>query len=79
MTRFQLIFRHTDGDRIEHWDNNHHGEPHVNGKLIVDGETYDIRGVEWILNADGNGRDGTKRFVCTLAVVPESDGKLDVA
>ena len=62
MTRFQLIFRHTDGDRIEHWDNNHHGEPHVNGKLIVDGETYDIRGVEWILKR-GRQRPGRHKAV----------------
>ena len=31
MTRFQLTFRHKDGDRSELWDNNADGEPHNNG------------------------------------------------
>lgn len=73
MTRFQLTFRHRDGDQRELWDNNHDGEPHIDGKLVVDGETYTIRGVEWILNADGDGLDGMKRFVCTLAVVADDE------
>ena len=67
MTRFQLVFRHNDGDRHELRDNNSEGEPHIDGKLIVDGETYTIRG-DWILNEDGDGHDGLKRFVCTLVV-----------
>ena len=73
MTRFQLIFRHTDGDRPELWDSNHDGEPHIDGKLIVDGETYTIRGVEWLVRSEDIG-DGMTRFICTLAVVPEEDG-----
>jgi hypothetical protein len=72
MTRFQLIFRHAEGDRPELWDNNDDDDPHIDGKLIVDGETYRIRGVDWIVRSDDIG-DAMKRFVCTLAVVPEDD------
>jgi len=71
MTRFQLVFRDRDGDRPELWDNNHDGEPHINGKLIVDGDMYVIRGIEWIIRNDGHDHaDGMKRFLCTLAVEP---------
>jgi hypothetical protein len=41
-----------DGNLAELWDNNHDGEPHVNGTIMVDGETYTTRGVEWILTGD---------------------------
>ena len=44
MTRFQLVFR--ENDRIETRDNSVDGEPHIDGKLIVDGEVYVIKGVE---------------------------------
>jgi hypothetical protein len=72
MTRFQLVFRRNgEHDQFEIRDNNHLAEPHIDGKLIVDGETYVIRGVEWIIHGDGETRDdGMKRFICTLAVVP---------
>jgi hypothetical protein len=60
MTRFQLVFRRNgEGDQLETRDNNHVAEPHIDGKLIVDGETYVIRGVEWIVRADGDHRDAT--------------------
>jgi len=64
MTRFQLVFRENGVDRIETHDNNVAGEPVIDGKLIVDGEVYVIRGVEWLLTADHIG--DTKRFRCTL-------------
>jgi len=44
MTRFQLVFRENGVDRIETHDNNVAGEPVIDGKLIVDGEVYVIRG-----------------------------------
>jgi hypothetical protein len=80
MTRFQLIFRQ-DGtpDRSEFRYNDVDGEPHIDGRLIVDGETYSIRGVDWILSSDGDhhtngdGLGGMRRFVCTLVVVPGPD------
>ncbi len=37
MSRFQLVFRHADGDWSEIRENNVDGEPHINGELIVDG------------------------------------------
>jgi hypothetical protein len=74
MTRFQLVFRRNgERDHTEIRDDNQRSEPHIDGKLIVDGETYLIRGVEWIIHADGQSHaDGMKRFVCTLAVQPAS-------
>ena len=64
MTRFQLVFQQPDGDRSEVRDNNSDGEPHINGELIVDGETYVIKDVEWIVRREDIGE--TPRFVCTL-------------
>jgi hypothetical protein len=74
--RFQLVFRE-DGkaDRIEWHFKDHHGEPHINGELIVDGETYAIRGVQWMLRRDDGLKDHMVRFVCTLVVEPaDRDG-----
>ena len=47
------------------------GEPVIDGKLIVDGEVYVIRGVEWLLTADHIG--DTKRFRCTLVAQSVED------
>ena len=71
MTRFQLVFRENGVDRIETHDNNVAGEPVIDGKLIVAGEVYVIRGVEWLLTADHIG--DTKRFLCTLVAQPVED------
>ena len=78
MTRFQLVFRGSDGngDRSEYRYNNAEGEPHIDGKLIVDGEVYVIRGVEWLLRRE-NVRaelEDMPRFICTLvAEAPRAD------
>ena len=66
VTRFQLVFRR-DGhdDRSEYRHNNSEGEPEIEGRLAVDGETYLIRGNEWLLREDDAG-DSMARFVCTL-------------
>jgi hypothetical protein len=64
MPRFQLVFRDRKGTRSEAWDNNDRGEPHINGTPIVDGQTYLIRGTEWLVRSDDIG-DATRRFVCT--------------
>jgi hypothetical protein len=71
MTRFQLVFRR-DGeeDQPEYRFNNQTGEPHIDGKLIVDGETYLIRNLEWLVRQDG-ADDSMPRFVCTLVVEPD--------
>lgn len=68
MTRFQLVFRENGVDRVETRDNNVDGEPQIDGKLIVDGEVYVIKGVEWLLTADHIG--DTRRFLCTLVAEP---------
>ena len=61
-------FREDGFDRIETHDNIVEEEPHINDNLIVDGENYVIRGVEWLLAADDIG--DTKRFICTLVAEP---------
>lgn len=68
VTRFQLVFRR-DGhdDRSEYRHNNGAGEPEIDGRLVVDGETYVIRGAEWLLRRDEAG-DSMSRFVCTKVV-----------
>ena len=69
MTRqFQLVFRSDDTERTETHDTNSDGEPHIDGTLIVDGQTYVIRGLDWLLTADDLGH--TKRFLCTLVAEP---------
>ena len=64
MTRFQLVFRR-DGEvtRSEFHASSFENEPHIDGRLLIDGGTYPIRGVEWLLRREDVG-DGP-RFVCT--------------
>ena len=38
-------------------------EPHIDGRLVIDGGTYPIRGVEWLLRREDAGEE--PRFVCT--------------
>ena len=72
MTRFQLVFRTGEGDRIEMRDNPDSGEPHVNGVLLLDGIIFAHQGREWLvtredLGDDFFGHDGARmvRFLCT--------------
>jgi hypothetical protein len=70
MTRFQLVFRGDNGDKSEwseYWFSSEDGEPHIDGRLVVDDEAYVIHGVEWLLREDSAG-DSMARFVCTLVV-----------
>ncbi len=73
MTRFQLVFRR-DGetDESEYRLTNESGEPHIDGRPIVDGEIFRIRGVDWLLRDDA-ARDSMARYVCTLDVEPIDD------
>lgn len=64
MGRFQLVFRGSDGERREYRHNDSDGDPRIDGRLIVDGETYLIRDVEWLLREDSAG-DRMARFLCT--------------
>jgi hypothetical protein len=74
MNEYQLLFRGTDGaaDQTEFRFNDVHGHPKIDGRLIVDGETYSIRGVDWMLREDGAAND-MQRFICTLVVEPVDD------
>ena len=69
MTRFQLVFKYPEGDVTEMRENNADGEPHIDGTLVIDGQTYLIKGVEWLAKSDDIG-DSMQRFVCTLVVLP---------
>jgi hypothetical protein len=58
VARFQLVFRGDDGDQSE--------------CLVVDGETYILGGVEWLVRREHTASD-MPRFVCTLvAEAPEA-------
>ena len=69
MPQFQLVFRYPDGDRSHIRQCNVDGEPHINGVVIADGQTYVHEDVEWLFSSDDIG-DSIKRFVCTVV---ESD------
>jgi hypothetical protein len=81
MGRFQLVFRREGKpDSTEYRFNDHNGEPRINGRLIVDGEVYTMRGVEWLVqredgdfNLHRDDGDHLHRFICTLVVEPTSD------
>jgi hypothetical protein len=71
VNEFQLVFRGADGegDQTEYQFNDTHGEPRIDGRLVADGETYTIRGTEWLLKQD-NSSTAIPRFICTLVVEP---------
>ena len=65
-------------DRSEYRFNDPDGQPEIDGRPIVDGETYVIRGVEWLVHREDSGdfqlhsKDSRNlpRFICTLVVEP---------
>jgi hypothetical protein len=70
MSRFQLVFRRDgENDRSEYRLNDDAGEPRIDGRLVVDGETYVMRDAEWLLREDSAG-DRMRRFLCTQGVEP---------
>jgi len=69
VTRFELIFRGHHGERKEVRDNNKYDEPQIDGKLIVDGGTYTIRGSRWVVTRGGP-LDGMERFICIPDLEP---------
>ena len=74
MNEYQLLFRGADGaaDQSEFRFNDVDGHPKIDGRLIVDGETYSIRGLDWMLRQDGSATE-MQRFICTLVVEPVDD------
>jgi hypothetical protein len=71
VNEFQLVFRGVDGntDETEYRFNDTHAEPRIDGRLVVDGEAYKIRGVDWLVKKDDSATD-MPRFICTLVVEP---------
>jgi hypothetical protein len=71
---FLLVFRGADGegDRSEYRFSDSHGEPRIDGRLVVDGGTYTIRGVDWLVKKDDESTD-MPRFICTLVVEPAAN------
>jgi hypothetical protein len=75
VNEFQLLFRGVAGgpDRKELRFSDTPGEPKIDGRLVVDGETYSISGVDWLLKADETTPGEMRRFVCTLVVEPTAE------
>jgi len=82
MPRFQLVYRQDgEDDRSEYRFNNEAGEPHIDGRPVVDGERYIIRGVEWFVHSEDSGdfqlhrknSGNLPRFICTPVVQPTSE------
>ena len=64
MTRFHLVFRRNgEVTRSEFRASSFENEPHIDGRLVIDGGTNPIRGVEWLLRREDAGEE--PRFVCT--------------
>jgi hypothetical protein len=63
VTRFQLVFRTGDVDRVELHDNNASDEPHLDGVLLLDGMIFARGGSNWLAVRDEE--DGIVRFICT--------------
>ena len=65
MSRFQLVFRGgPNGHQTEFRENSIHDEPLVDGRLVVDGERYVIRGAEWLVSRSED-EHGMACFRCT--------------
>ena len=73
MTRFQLVFRTSDGDVSELRDNSKSGLPLVDGIELLDGAVFGYRGTRWLATREE--RPGMVRFVCT----PVADDETQLA
>ena len=69
MTSFQLVFQGGSGSyHSEYHRSSFENEPQIDGRPAVDGATYLINGVEWIVRREDIGDE--PRFVCTNVVDP---------
>ena len=69
MTSFQLVFHDGPGSHhSEYHRSSFENEPHIGGRPAVDGATYLLNGVEWILRREDIGDE--PRFVCTTVIDP---------
>ena len=68
MSRIELHFKGGPNPRqFEVRANSLAMEVHINGRPVVDGETYMIHGSTWRLASEKtDGDDGTRRFRCTF-------------
>ena len=66
MIRFHLVFNDIDGDETRFIYRSSPDEPRIDGRPIVAGNTYRMRGRDWVVHLDEI-RDGTRYFVCTPA------------
>ena len=70
MNRLQFVFcRDGHKDQTEQRFDDADGEPHIDGRSIVDGATFVMRGVDWLVRRGGDWA-GTPRSLCTLVVEP---------
>ena len=72
MARYQVLFRHPDGDRIELHDTTDGEQPRINGQPLTDGNRLNFRDVEWLVVTGEDADDALLRFVCTPA--PDQPG-----
>ncbi|MET0887446.1 MAG: hypothetical protein ABWX92_13460 [Mycetocola sp.] len=64
MIRFQLVFRRNgEVTRSEFRASSFENAPHIDGRLVIDGGTYPIHGVEWLVRCEDVGDEPV--FVCT--------------
>jgi hypothetical protein len=69
MTRFHLVFRRNgEVTRSEFRASSFENEPRIDGRPVIDGETYPTRGVEWPHRREDAGDE--PRFVCPPVVEP---------
>ena len=54
MARYQVSFRHPDGDRIELHDTTDGEQPRINGQPLTNGHKLTFKDIEWLVTADGD-------------------------
>ena len=73
MTRFQLLFRTSVGERYEMRDNSDDGEPKIGGVVVLDGMIFAHGRAHWLATREDT--DGMIRFICTPANGPTRESQ----